>query len=440
MNLRPLLSQIRLLCYFQGAGGMFSGPRSGMAMRRAILLGLILAIALGTSGAQRVTVQQLEQILVSSGPKPIAGAEDLGPTDLLDQINREDSLAPRLSALELTERLTPGARSRLAAKYKLGPLTQSALELLADRSALLDPPASEMSTLPPPDGDAQKTMLLRARAFVFQTLTHLPDFFALLTTKHFDNGPVVISGETVSKEPGMHLVGSSEREVTFSEGREVSDDARLGLASGRRHDEGLRSQGEFGSEAAIVFLDLEHGTVSFHHWERSVVGPVAVFRYAVPQASSHYEVKCACRGQQTFHSQPAYHGTLSIDPTTGVLVRFTVQAEASEGDPITQIASAIDYGAVVLGDRRYFCPVRSLAFTVEEADTCREAHKRRLAHPIAMLNRIVFSNYHRLGSEMVIVPGAQQPGMPGQGPDGSDPKTNAPPQGAPAAPQVPPSQ
>jgi hypothetical protein len=411
-----------------------------MAMRRAILLGLILASALGTTGAQRVTVQQLEQILESSGPSAIAGAEDLGRTDLLDQINREDSLAPRLSVLDLTERLTPEARARLVAKYKLGPLTQSALELLADRSALLDPPASEMLALPSPDADAQKTMLRQARAFVFQTLTHLPDFFALLTTKHFNDGPVVIGGETLSEEPGMHLVGSSEREITFSEGREVFDSARPGLASGRRRDEGLNSQGEFGSEAAVVFLDLEHGTVSFHHWERRVVGPVAVFSYSVPQASSHYEVKYACRGQQTFHSQPAYHGTLSIDPATGVLVRFTVQAEASESDPIRQIASAIDYGSVVLGDRRYFCPVRSLAFTVEEEDTCREAHKRRLAHPIAMLNRIVFTDYHRLGSEMVIVPGMLQPRKAGEGAEPVDPKTTTPPQIAPPVPQVPPSR
>lgn len=412
-------------------------------MRRAILLSLILATALGTSGAQRVTVQQLEQLLESSGPTPVAGAEglgaeDLGRTDLLDQISREDSLAPRLSVLELTERLTGAARARLVAKYKLGPLTQSALELIADRSALLDPPANEMPALPPPDADAQKAMLQQARAFVLQTLTHLPNFFALLTTKHFNDGPVVIRGEILSQEPGMHLVGSSEREITFSEGREVFDSGQP--ASGRRRDEGLHSQGEFGSEAAIVFLDLEHGTLSFHHWERSVVGPVAVFRYAVPQANSHYEVKYSCKGQESFHSQPAYHGTLSIEPATGVLVRFTVQAEASDGDPITQVASAIDYGAIVLGDRRYFCPVRSLAFTVEEADTCADSRKRRLARPIAMLNRIVFTDYHRLGSEMVIVPGAQPPGMPGDGPEPADPKATTPPQIAPAAPPVPPSR
>jgi hypothetical protein len=388
-----------------------------MAMRRAILLGVTLAVALGTSGAQRVTVQQLERILGSSGPAPTAEATEIGETDLLDQINREDSLAPRIASLELTERLTGLERAQLAAKYKLGPLTRSALELLADRSAFLDPPESEVPHLPLPDAQAQKAMLRQAGEFVFQTLTHLPDFFAVLNTTQFDDGPVMMGGQMLASVPGMHMVGSSEREITFREGKEFSDSSHARVA---RRDEGLESQGEFGSEAAIVFLDLAHGGLAFHHWEKSGMGTVAVFRYSVPQEGSHYEVKSACHGKPSFHAQPGYHGTLSIDPATGVLMRFTVQAESSPGDPITQVGSAIDYGTVVLGDHRYYCPVRSLALTVEEADTCKEARKRKLTRPVTMLNRIVFSDYHRLGSEMVIVPGAQQQGKPGQDADKPD--------------------
>jgi hypothetical protein len=188
----------------------------------------------------------------------------------------------------------------------------------------------------------------------------------------------------------------------------------------------LDSQGEFGAEAATVILDLQHGSISFHHWESSEYGPVAVFRYTVPQAHSHYEVKYACHDKPSFHAQPAYHGTIAIDPATGVLVRFTVETESNPGDPITRVASAIEYGAVVLGDRHYFCPVRSLAFTVEEADTCRESHKRVLARPVAMLNRIVFSDYHRLGSEMVIVPGEAQPAKAGDLPSSEAAKPPAP--------------
>ncbi len=382
-------------------------------MQRAILLAVILVTALGMSSAQRVTVQQLERVLASSLPAAAGQTEEIGKTDLLDEINREDSLAPRLAMLELTERLTATERARLTAKFSLGPMTRSALELLADRSAFLDPPANELPGLPQPDFNAQKTMLRQAGGFVFQTLSHLPDFFARLTTTQFDDGPVLVGNETVPTEPGMHLVGSSERDITFTEGREVADSSRVSVTSNRngelKRDEGLASQGEFGTEAAIVFLDLARGTLSFHHWEASASGPVAVFRYSVPQSGSHYEVNAACHGRPNFQAKPAYRGTLSIDPATGVLVRFTVQAESSPGDPITQVSSAIEYGAVILGDRRYFCPVRSLALSVEEADTCRESHTRKLARPITMLNRIIFSDYHRLGSEIVVLPGMQQP-------------------------------
>jgi len=402
-------------------------------MRRAILLGLILAAAPGTAGAQRVTVKQLEQILAASRTTPPIGSNEVGNADLQNQIDRESSLTPRLTALVLTERLTELERARIAAKYGLGPLTRSALELLADRSAFLDPPASENRTLPPPDADAQKTMVRLAGEFVFKTLNHLPNFFARMTTTQFDDGPLVIGRETLAAAPGMHRVGSSEREITFSEGKEVLEAGRTG---GSRPQEGLESQGEFGTQAATVMIDLAHGTLSFHHWEQSEVGPVAVFRYAVPKAYSHYEVSYACRGRRGFHAQPAYHGSLSIDPATGALVRYTVLAESSEGDPITQVASAVEYGAVVLGGRRYFCPVRSLAFTVEEADACHESHKQRLGRPVAMLNRIVFSSYHKLGSEMLIMPGEQKPAAPDQGPEQKSPDS---PQTPPANPPVPPA-
>lgn len=414
---------------------MPSGLQSVMGMRGAILLGLVLAVAPGMAGAQRVTVYELEQILASAGPASLgstpsgpaatAEADSVVKADLLDQIDRENAIALKVGALELTERLTTLKRTELASKYKLGPVARSALELVADRSAFLDPPATEVPALPPPDAEAQRTMVRQAGEFVFNTLAHLPDFFALLTTTQFDDGPLIAGGEMLAAMPGMHPVGSSDREITFSEGREVFDSSRgmLRPGAGRRRDVGLDSQGEFGTEAATVMLDLQHGTLAFHHWERSEVGTVAVFGYAVPLGQSHYEVKAACQGKQSFRAQPAYHGTLSIEPASGVLVRFTLETESRPGDPIAQVASVIEYEPVVLGDRHYMCPIRSLAFSVQEADTCRESHRRALPRPVAMLNRIVFSDYHRLGSEMTIVPG--DPGKPDQ-PPVTPPKPVAP--------------
>lgn len=412
-------------------------------MQRAILLTLVLAVAPGMAGAERITVHELEQILASSaGPSPTADAEIEVRAELLDQIDRENNIALKLGGVELSERLTTLEKAELTAKYRLGPVARSALDLVGDRSAFLDPPAAELLDLPPPDAEAQHTMVRQAGEFVFNTLAHLPNFFALLTTTQYDDGPLVAGGELLAAAPGMHPVGTSEREITFSEGREVFDSARGNLRPGAgRRDVGLDSQGEFGAEAATVMLDLRDGTLEFQHWERSEIGNVAVFRYTVPPGHAHYEVKAGCRGKVSFRAQPAYHGTISIEPKNGVLVRFTLQTEAGAGDPIKQVSSVIEYGPVTLGDRRYLCPIRSLAFSVQEADSCRESHHRALPRPVAMLNRIVFSDYHRLGSEMTIVPGEQQPGkadprLEKPGP-AQEPAAHPPTQSSPAATKIP---
>ena len=413
-------------------------------MRRAILLTLVLAVAPGVAGAQRISVHELEQILASSVLPPTAAEADSEVrADLLDQIDRENNIALKLGGLELTERVTTMEKAALTARYKLGPVSRAALDLVSDRSAFLDPPAAEIPDLAPPDVETQHTMVRQAGEFVFNTLAHLPNFFALLTTTQYEDGPLIAGGELLAATPGMHPVGTSEREITFSDGREVFDSSRGNLRPGGQRDAGLDSQGEFGAEAATVMLDLRDGTLAFQHWERSEIGNVAVFRYTVPSGHSHYEVKAGCRGKVSFRAQPPYHGTISIEPRSGVLERFTLQTEAGAGDPIKQVSSVIEYGQVTMGDRHYLCPIRSLAFSVQEADSCRDSHHHALPRPVAMLNRIVFSDYHRLGSEMTIVPGASQPGNadPHPGPEkpapAQEPAAHPPAAPSPAAAKIP---
>jgi hypothetical protein len=86
------------------------------------------------------------------------------------------------------------------------------------------------------------------------------------------------------------------------------------------------------------------------------------------------------------------------------------------------VASVIDYGPVVIGGRRYICPLRSLAFMVEDANACvRHAPKEKMMRPVTMLNRTSFSDYHRLGStaRLVVEPSeAPSSAPPAQNPQG----------------------
>jgi hypothetical protein len=126
-------------------------------------------------------------------------------------------------------------------------------------------------------------------------------------------------------------------------------------------------------------------------------------------------VNYACNGSNAFHAQPAYHGSLAIDPVSGAILRLTLQADSKPGDPISHVASVIEYGPVDIGDRTYICPIHSLAFSVEEVSTCFRdlkdqalVHNRSLVQPL-ILNRTTFSDYHRLGSTHKIITDAPDP-------------------------------
>lgn len=369
-------------------------------MRRLILVVLLVLLAPRLHAAEPMSIHQLEDMLAAHTSRQ---AEAEG-TDLLAQIDREDDLAPRIAQIQLTERLTAATEKRLIATYKLGPLTRDALDLIADRSALLDPPADEILNLPPPDMAAQRLMLHEAGAFIFQTLSHLPDFFALRTTEHFDDAPLIMNGLLLAQTPGLHRVATYRREVTFRDGRELMtalDQERIPLWNW-----GMETQGEFGPEPAIVFLDIAHGKLAFSHWEKGLAGNLAVFRYSVPSDASHYDIRTACRVSKAADHHPAYHGSMALGAATGTLVRFTLQADDDRSEPISGVASVIEYGPVVLGKRTFICPLRSLAFSTQEIACPDGKHSKRLERPILFLNRTDFTAYHRLGSESIILPGS----------------------------------
>lgn len=371
-------------------------------MRHWAVFTIYILLATAAGASERVTVQQLERILAERSGSPV-DASSASDSDLMDQIAREGSLSIELKQLQLTERLTERTRARFVSKYDLGPMTQDALELLADRSALLDPPAAEMPQLPAPDPEAEQSILHAAEGYLFNTLSRLPNFFALRSTTQFDDAPIEFNGMLVDPQPGIHRVDTSQSEITYRGGREV-----LTTIQGQEQPQlwtvGLVSQGEFGPEAATVFTDLAHGTARFDHWEQNEAGTVAVFKYRIPTSASHYNISYSCHVSHEFHRRPAYSGSLAIEPANGTLTRFTLIADPEKGDPISHVASVVEYGSEVLGNKHYILPLKSLTFSVQQEDVCGKGrHPRRLERPIQMLNRIQFTQYHRLGSESTIV-------------------------------------
>lgn len=381
-----------------------SALRSGNFKWPALVLVALLGLLIQKeSSAQSITVSQLEQQL--SAPAPSGFDHSEVPVAVLQDATQ----ATKIDNIQLSERLTRGTLESILKQRTFGPRSQRELHLLADRSALMDPPASELPHQPAPDANQQQHMLDAARVWVYQTLTHLPNFFATRTTERFAGISPEVNQTGKPVHIGLFPRGASTREITFRNGREVIDPMKTQRLANSLPSMGLESWGEFGPEPAIVLVGVSTGTIAFHHWEQLPAGLAAVYRYAVPEADSKYEVNYTCNGSNAFHAQPAYHGSLAIDPASGAILRLTLQADSKPDDPLSHVASVIEYGPVDIGDRTYICPIHSLSFSVEEVSSCFRdlkdqalVHNRTLVRPL-ILNRTTFSDYHRLGSTHKII-------------------------------------
>jgi VWFA-related protein len=387
-------------------------------MRSLLLLTLVTALALPANATKRVTVEQLEQALTADSA---AHRNDI-------------EVARQIGDLELIEQLTRATLDRLTAKIPLGPKAALALQLLADRSAFLDPPVSELPAAEPPDAAAQQHMLDAARGYVVQTTPHLIDFFAIRTTYRFDDSPQVLVQGSWPVRAGLHMVGWSSEEVTLRDGKESRSATRKTNAvptaiPQEQQEKGLSSWGEFGPALAVVLTDTAKGNVSWSHWEKTPAGLAAVFHYSVPRSASHYAVSYCCvlgdpstmdvtppgvgggagglkiPRAYTFNATPGYHGSLAVDPATGAILHITIEAEMKAGSPLARAATLIEYGPIRIGDRSFICPLRALAISMEEPQghPISALDSNQTNAPKMLLNETQFSEYHRLATMARIV-------------------------------------
>lgn len=379
-------------------------------MRVLFFLFVISVSAASASAARRVTVEQLHLILEKQ-----------------KQTNRSDGETAReIANLELTERLSPKRLAQLCSELKPGPKAVLALTLLGDTSAFLDSPLDQLRSMSPPDSDAQKTILSAVYQHTALNVQQLPDFFATRTTRSFDDSQAARTDFGGTPIQGrVHFVGTIDQEITYRNGREELGGAAL-QAGTKPHSapasQGLSSWGEFGALPAIILADSARGRLDWSHWERDVSGAVAVFVYKVPRVESHYLVKyCCVRNSEgldldhpyiqrsdvanAYEARPAYHGTLSVDPTSGAILRLTLQAELKTSDPISQMDVAVEFGTVSLGGRSYTCPLQSVAIssTLVGSDTSSAEWK------VLRIKDVRFTNYHKFGSTVTILPGNSEP-------------------------------
>ena len=384
--------------------------------RRLILVVLLASLTSIAGASKRVTVAQLEQALTAAHTAHRPDAE----------------IARQIGGLELSERLTEATLNRLAAYLDADSQAALALQLLADQSVFLGPPASEIPSTAAPEEAAQQRMIEAARRYVAQTVPQLPNLFASLTTNRYDDSPYEAKKGGWPVRAGLHLVSTSSREISIFDERanrftNVSSD-------NRQQQSGLVSGGEFGSTLSMILSDTVNGKVAWGHWEQTPTGQVAVFHYSVPTSASHFEVINSPQRQtslegtatpsagsrrgssieikpsgggsktSTFLSKPGYHGSLWVDPVTGTILRITMDADTKGSDQFKRAAIMVQYGPIQIGESEFICPLRSLALFIAVTGTSLDPLTRMPGDaPTQWLNESLFTGYHRFAATTRIV-------------------------------------
>ena len=395
-------------------------------MRRLIVFMAVAAVALSAEAEHRITVDQLHDWLTAH-----KAAND-----------SDNDMARQIALQSLTQRLTPPTLTRFEDEIQPGPKSELALQLLADCSAVLDPPPNELPGRPMPDAAAVQAMVMATVHFVGSTLRQMPDFLATRVTHSFtDLDPRSVLGKHDTTEDSMLIapraplipVGTYSQQITYRNGQEVPSNSTGSKQKPTEAPPGFTTRGEFGPVLTLILMDISRGKMGFTHWEQTDAGVAAVFHYQVPQRVSHYMVDYCCldAGQDrasgatfhegglgqpatftdsgqiagtnqindAFHGTPGYHGNIYINPDTGAILRITVDAELNLSEPITRSASSVEYGQVEIGGKTYICPVRSVAISVTRAYIGDQASVRT----VLRINRAEFTNYHRFGSTIKVV-------------------------------------
>jgi hypothetical protein len=316
-----------------------------------LLVGLAIP-AYAASGPRldrQVTVEQLEQILAKNHGK------------------QDDYMERLLCGLELSERLNAERLARAAAELP-GPGSRRALVGISDEAAFLNLPVREIVPIAPPDHAAQLALLTLAVDYVKRTTHLMPDFFATRQTFNFEAKPWKQDAppeQAIARE-ALSFAGTSSLTVFYRDGREFKQDNAGKDVKDDPKQFKLETSGEFGPILSAVLGDAFHGKMGWSRWEQGPSGTMAVFRYSVTQNASHYNVyspdsKLAKQQAWEVH---AYHGEIAINPADGSILRITLLADFDPSNLNVKANVLVEYGSVVIGNKRYICPVKSVALSV----------------------------------------------------------------------------
>lgn len=396
-------------------------------MRKLLFLTLwamifLLSTTAAGHAAEKITVAQVEARLAAEHGQP------------------DGKIAHSLSGVELTERLSTARLQRLEADLP-GKKSRQALVVLADFSAFLAPPPSEIPDQTLPSHAEANHIAGKAVQYLVQVIPTLPNYLATRVTNRFESTPPNFNGSggqivahqmhfedtpagpVQSDRPPpsqpMHWTSVSHETVTVRDGNEFVEEADSRKKKTESNSSNLVSGGEIGTVLIGLITDAFRGKVSWSRWETRDSKPVAIFRYFVSQKDSHFAVFERIR-EQLHPVYPGYHGEIAIDPDQGTILRLTMQGEWKPGDQNVRSDVSVEFEPVVIGGKSYYCPSRSIVLSVLHpvlpgAVISYGLNSVDVGKTQTKLNDVQFSDYHRFRAEMRILasdvpePAAAQP-------------------------------
>ena len=334
--------------------------------------------------------------------------------------NASDSEAAHgLQSMELTERLSSSDLAKWLKTLK-GPKAQQALAAIADQSVFYPPPTEDTLNLAPPSIAEQHEMIQRTVGYVSKTIPLLPNLIAERTTTLYTEPPRA-NGQTWKTSSGDHYlepVRIAKAEVRVSNGKESVLELNVNSLRPVPESQWLRTEGTFGPILASVLVAVAkpESKLLWARWEKSDSGRVAVFRYYISEDTPIFKVGFCCMAVDfsliSFETHAPSHGEIAIDPTTGVILRFTLQAGLSWRLPLQKAEIMVEYGPVILGEKSYICPIRSVSISrprsVVQIAEFGEVFKVYAPFE-TLLNDMEYENYHLFRSTSRVLPGFGPP-------------------------------
>jgi hypothetical protein len=304
--------------------------------------------------------------------------------------------AKEIEHLKLTERLSSPKLATLSAQLP-GPQSKTALMAVGDASAFLNPSPDEIPEKAQPELAEQRQVMSQAVDYLKKVIPKLPDFYANRFTTSFEEASTP-KRENGAHNPGvLQPAGEFKATVYYRGGKEI-------VHADGPEEFGLMTEGTFGPILSTVVVDAAHSTTEWSRWEEGPNGPMAVFRFHVLQAESHYQASFAtfATGDLGVTAPTAYHGEFGIDPHSGTILRLVLQADPDPGSSMQRADIMVEYGAVAIGGKGYTCPVRSVSIATGVSPM-----KLSATLYVTRLDDVAFSGYHVFRTETRILPDFQ---------------------------------